>query len=154
MKSLSPCSLRWFLFIKFVHFPTIALARYWQKEEEKNSSDFEERLSSLIWIYFNKLSVFDWLCQGLLYKQWCDWLITWISHSLPKFVKTTRNEVGKALFTYYVSQKLGGPDRPSPPCQLKIRNWLTPCPPCQKNIRNWLTPPSPLVRNHILLHSN
>ena len=26
------------------------------------------------------------------------------------------------LFTYYVSQKWGGPDPPSPPCQPKIRN--------------------------------
>ena len=49
----------------------------------------------------------------------------------------------KGLFTYYVSQKWGGPDPPSPPRQPKIRNWLTP-PPSQEKIRNWLTPFPPL----------
>ena len=29
------------------------------------------------------------------------------------------------LFKYYVSQKLGVPDPPSPSCQPKIRNWPT-----------------------------
>ena len=57
------------------------------------------------------------------------------------------------LFTYYVRQKWGGWDPPSPPCQLEIRNWLTPLPPLSEKIINWLTP-LPLVRNHILTHSN
>ena len=39
------------------------------------------------------------------------------------------NVVTWRLFTYYVSQKWGGPAPPSPPCQPKTRNWLTFPPP-------------------------
>ena len=50
-----------------------------------------------------------------------------------------KDGVSKGLFTYYVSQKRGGgPHPPSPPCQPKIRNWLTHPPPLSEKIRDWL----------------
>ena len=50
----------------------------------------------------------------------------------------------KGLFTYYVSQKWGGPDPPSPPCQPKIRNWLTPPRPFVRKNQKLAKPPPPL----------
>ena len=59
------------------------------------------------------------------------------------------------LFTYYVSQKWGGPDPPLPPFVIqKSEIVLPPLPPLSEKNQKFANPPSPLVRNHILTHSN
>ena len=51
--------------------------------------------------------------------------------------------------SHIMSAKNGGSrPPPSPPCQPKIRIWLTPLSPLSEKIRNWLTPPTPCLNSY------
>ena len=59
----------------------------------------------------------------------------------------------KGLFTYYVIQKCGGPDPPSPLVSQKSEIGLPRIPSLSEKIRNWLTPPPPSLSEIIFCHT-
>ena len=60
----------------------------------------------------------------------------------------------KGLFTYYVSQKWGGTDPPTPMSAKNQKLSYPPSPLLSEKNQKLANPPSPLVGNHISTHYN